>query len=265
MQRGGGSPHWSMERLLAQAGIVIGALCVSAVVLFFVYQGLCRSVFFQVERVQVTGCERTTAQQILAWTGLDVKTNLWAIRTGRIKRQLEEQDWIEHVEISRNWPNRLTIIIRERVAVALVSSKNGLSYVDKGGVAFAETMAGDDCDYPIITGLEGETATPERLQEAMQFLALAANGSVDLPKQNISEIHVMADGGLVLFMADNPFPIRLGSGEMKKKFSQLTRVLSWLYRKKQVADAAYIDVNYLAGIETDGKKRDRVLVRFVES
>ncbi|OKY74715.1 MAG: hypothetical protein BM485_12830 [Desulfobulbaceae bacterium DB1] len=263
-----GEKSWSGEHLLKTAGVGLGVVCVVVVFLFAAYQGLSRTVFFQIEEVKVSGCERMTATQILACTGLDVQTNLWAIRTGRIRKQLEEQDWIGKAEVARNWPNKVSVVIKERVAVALVSKKAGLFYVDGNGEVFAEATPEDDHDFPVITGLEkweGENNGQERLREALQFIFLAGNGSVTLPKQNISEIHVTPEGGLVLFMADNAFPIWLGSGEMKKKYSQLTRVLSWIYRKNQFEQATFIDLNYMAGIDSEEKKQNRVLVRFAES
>ncbi len=209
-----------------------------------------------------------TAKQILACTGLDVQTNLWLIRTGRIQKQLEDQGWIETVEVRRNWPNKLSIVIKERVAVALVSKKSGLHYVDKNGEIFAAMMPEDDHDFPVITGLEkweGKKEKKERLDEALQFISLAENGSVTLPKQNISELNVTPEGGLVLFMADNAFPIWLGSGDMKKKYGRLTRVLSWIYRKKQFEQASFIDMNYMADNNAEEKNREQVLVRFADS
>ncbi|MFH1215803.1 MAG: FtsQ-type POTRA domain-containing protein [Pseudomonadota bacterium] len=263
-----GEKSWSGEKLLKMAGVGLGTICVISVFLFAAYQGLSRAVFFQIEEVNVSGFQRMTAKQILACTGLDVQTNLWLIRTGRIQKQLEDQGWIETVEVRRNWPNKLSIVIRERVAVALVSKKSGLHYVDKNGEIFAAMMPEDDHDFPVITGLEkweGKKEKKERLDEALQFISLAENGSVTLPKQNISELNVTPEGGLVLFMADNAFPIWLGSGDMKKKYGRLTRVLSWIYRKKQFEQASFIDMNYMADNNAEEKNREQVLVRFADS
>lgn len=259
---------WSGQQMLKLAGAGFGGLCVLAVFLFLAYQGLSRAVFFQVEEVNVAGCERVTVKQVLAWSGLDVQTNLWMVRSARIREKLEAQDWIEKVDVRRNWPNKIAIFITERVPAALVTRKTGLYYVDEKGVVFAEALAGDDHDYPVITGLgEGEMNEGEngQLLEALEFIACAGNGAVTLPKQNISEIHLAGEKGLVLYMADNSFPIRLGNGDMKTKYGRLTRVLAWLYRKKQVEQASYIDMNYLAGVDSPESNRERVLVRFAES
>ncbi|MBI5558170.1 MAG: FtsQ-type POTRA domain-containing protein [Deltaproteobacteria bacterium] len=261
--------NWLSEKSLKVAGLTFAAAILLFVVSLVVYEGLSRSVFFQIEEVVVNGCKRTTPNQILSWSGLDVKTNLWAVRGGRICKKLESQSWIATAAISRNWPNKLTITVSERKPFALVSKKNGLHYVDKSGVVFAEVLPADDRDFPVITGVELTAESggkeEERLTEALHFITLAEKGTVSLPKQNISEIHVTAEGGLVLFMADHAFPISLGKGEMKTKYQRLSTVLSWLYRREKFNLAASIDMNYMPDDIAEGAaRRERVLVRMSE-
>lgn len=255
---------WFGDQLLKVISIVFGVIIAGGIAGIIAYQGLSRAVFFQVEAVDVKGCVRTTPNEILSWTGLDVKTNLWAVRIGRIRKKLESQSWIATAEVKRNWPNKLAIVVRERKPVAMVSMKAGLYYVDKGGVVFAEVLPVDDRDFPVITGLEIANVPggkeEERLQETLEFIGYAEKGTVALPKQNISEIHLAPQGDLVLFMADHAFPVHLGNGDMKTKYYRLSTVLSWLYRKQKYDLAASIDMDYLAGAGMDGGRGGRVLV-----
>ncbi|MEW6521221.1 MAG: FtsQ-type POTRA domain-containing protein [Thermodesulfobacteriota bacterium] len=256
---------WFGDQLLKVISICFGVLIVGGIICLIAYQGLSRSIFFQVEMVDIKGCVRTTPKEILSWSGLDVKTNLWATRIGRIRKKLESQHWIAAAEVTRNWPNKLAIVVRERKPLAMVSLKSGLYYVDRGGVVFAEVLPVDDRDFPVITGLEidkvpGVEEEP-RLAEALGFIVLAEKGAVALPKQNISEIHLTPEGDLVLFMADHAFPVYLGRGELKTKYYRLSTVLSWLYRKEKYDLAAAIEMNYLPGGETDAAGGGKVLVR----
>ncbi|MDH5298583.1 MAG: cell division protein FtsQ/DivIB, partial [Desulfobulbaceae bacterium] len=65
-----------------------------------------------------------------------------------------------------------------------------------------------------------------------------------LPKQNISELRVDARGGLILFLADRPFPVHLGRERLRTKYYQLTRVLHWLYAHKRFDATASIRMDY---------------------
>ncbi len=257
---------WFGDQLLKVSVVGLVAMLILTAVGVMAYQGLSRSVFFQIEEVGIKGCNRTTPKQILDWRGLDVHTNLWTVRIGRIREKLEEQQWIAKAKVDRNWPNELTISIRERQVAAIVSSESGLNYVDKWGVVFGNVLPEDNHDFPVITGYEtvqGEEAKRESsLKEALNFIKYAGRGNAVLPKQNISEIHIAPDGNLILFIADHPFPITLGRGEISTKYQRLSRVLSWLYRKKKLEDATVISMNYMQ--ENNQGQRNRVLVELSE-
>jgi cell division septal protein FtsQ len=259
---------WFGDQLLKVISIGFGIIMVCGIVGLVAYQGLSRSLFFQIEAVDIKGCNRTTPTQILTWSGLDVKTNLWTVRIGRLRKKLESQQWIAGATIVRNWPNKLSITIKERVPLALVSTKSGLYYVDRGGVVFAEVMPVDDRDFPVITGAEPAelpgVRPEERLRAALDFITYSEKGTASLPKQNISELHVNEDGGLVLFMADHAFPVMLGKEKLKTNYYRISTVLSWLYRKEKIQQAAAVDMSYLAEAQPAEQARERVLVRMSE-
>jgi cell division septal protein FtsQ len=259
---------WFGDQLLKVISIGFAIIMTCGIVSLLAYQGLSRSLFFQIEAVDIQGCHRTTPTQILGWSGLDVKTNLWTVRISRLRKKLENQHWIAAATIVRNWPNKLAITVRERAPLALVSTKSGLFYVDRGGVVFAEVMPVDDRDFPVITGVEPENIPgvheEQRLRDALDFIIYSEKGTASLPKQNISEIHVNEDGGLVLFMADHAFPVMLGKGKMKTNYHRISTILSWLYRKEKIQLAASVDMNYLPEAETAESPRQRVLVRMSE-
>ena len=233
-----------------------------------IYQSVSRSVFFQVDKVDITGCKRLTTREVLSLSGLDIKTNLWTLRTTRLKKHLKKNNWIESTTVKRKWPNTLHIRIRERVPIAIINQGSELVYVDKKGVIISPVIHTDSLDFPIITGLEKnekpqEQQRTEWLQDALGFINYAGVGNPVLPRQNISEVHMGPDGQLTLYLADNPFPIYLGQGGMKRKYSRLSKVLSWLYRKKEFVSTASINLNYLSGLKNgEEEPANRVLVSF---
>lgn len=257
---------WFGDQLLKVSAISIVGMFIVVAMGVLLYHGISRSVFFQLEEVSVKGCNRTTPRQILAWSGLDVQTNLWTVRTGRVLDKLEEQKWIARAHVARDWPSKLMITVRERQEVAIVSGKDGLQYVDKQGVVFGSLLPEDTYDYPVITGYDmvtgGEQVREKSIKDALAFIIYAGKGSAVLPKQNISEINLTPEGELILFIADHPFPIFIGQGNMHTKYQRLTRVLSWLYRKKRFETTTMISMNYMQ--ETGEGRRNRVLVELSE-
>lgn len=224
---------------------------------FLVYKGLGRSDFFQVTATNIQGCRRTTKNLILELSGVDVHSNMLALELSQVRRNIESHEWVESAEIRRIWPNMLAITVKERLPVAIVVLADGLYYLDQHGVAFAPVLPPEDTDFPFITGLQKERwpddVEDSLLGEALQFIKYAGRGGSILPRQNISEIYIAGDTELVLFLADRPFPIHMGKGNMQTKYSWLTRVLYRLYKNKEFAQTAYIRMGY---------GQNRVLVGF---
>lgn len=219
------------------------------------YKGLAQSEFFQIADIEIEGCRRLTKDEVLELSGIDIHTNLVGLDRQGLREKLEGHDWIKKVDLDTEWSGRLTISIEERKPVALVNLDDELRYVDLSAEIFSVAAPGDEIDYPVISGLT--TTGPEHpenapLKDALLLIKYAGKTkSSSLPLQNISEINLGNDD-LVLFLIDRPFPIRFGRDEVYKKYQRLSKVLYWLYKRKEFNAVAYIQVDYL--------QEDKVLV-----
>ena len=161
--------------------------------------------FFQVAAIEIQGCKRLSKAEVLELSGVDIHSNLMAIDADNLQSRLEQDDWIELADVSRKWPDRLIISIRERQPVAMVNLEGELQYIDKNGIVFASAKGADSLDYPVISGLSkggwpGELAVS--LEEALLFVKyVARNNNPNLPPQNISELMVSAES-IVLFLME---------------------------------------------------------------
>ncbi len=213
--------------------------------------------FFRITAIEINGCNRTTRQEILAKSGVDVHSNLMALKPALVEEALAQHPWIDQVRISREWPNRLLIAIKEKKVAAIINRRDGLFYLDRRGRAFWPATSANDLDFPVLTGnFSAPGPIPAtRLKGALHFLELARNsGNSFLQEQNISEIHLSENNEMVLFLLGRPFPIYLGHGGIKQKYSRLVSVLKQLYRKKEFATTAFIDMGYLPDKVLVGRK-----------
>ncbi|MFW8600610.1 cell division protein FtsQ/DivIB [Desulfobacterota bacterium M19] len=212
-----------------------------------VYHSLSRSDFFQITEIRINGIHRLGRDRVLTLGRVRVGDNLLSLNPDKIKTRLAAEPWIAGVEVDRQWPNRLIINIKERKPLCLLNQGGKLSYVDGHGRVFAAVEAGEELDYPVISGLPAAAkAGPpgSSLTPALKFIHYAAEpGSDFLPRQNISELH-FSRGGIILFMADRPFPIYLGTVIDKKLYSRLARVLAWLYKHRKFKEVSYIKMGY---------------------
>jgi cell division protein FtsQ len=214
----------------------------------FAYEQLAQSDLLQITEIDIRGCDRVGKKEILALSGVDVHSNLLKLNGPRVQALLARHNWIERAELTKNWPARLIVAIKERSPVAMVNLGTGLHYIDRNGAIFAPVEPRDDLDFPVITGegaegLAGLANDSPALREALQFLEYADRDNPNLPAQNISEISIRAQG-LVLFLMDRSFPIRLGRGDIPAKHNRLLKVLYWLYKRKEFDRVAYIEVAY---------------------
>jgi hypothetical protein len=76
-----------------------------------------------------------------------------------------------------------------------------------------------------------------------------------LPLQALSEIHVTQEKGIILYLAERPFPIYLGYGNIRTRYYQLIRLLEHLYQKGSIEHIREIRMDY---------KADRILVARLE-
>ncbi len=210
-----------------------------------VYHSLSRSDFFQITEIRINGMHRLRRDRVLALGRVRVGDNLLSLDSDKIKARLAAAPWIAGVEVDRQWPNRLIITIKERKPLCLLNQGGRLSYVDRHGKVFAAVEAGDELDYPVISGLRAvaKTGADGSLTPALKFIHYAGLGSDFLPRQNISELH-FSKRGIILFLADRPFPIYLGAVIDSNSYSRLARVLEWLYKHRKFKEVSYIKMGY---------------------
>lgn len=236
--------------------------------LFSLYKLMAVSEFFQLTDIRVQGSNRLDKQQIMALAGINYQSNILAINTGQIKKKIESHHWIQSAQIKRSIPSELRIYVKERVPVSLVNSGSGLYFLDKSGDVFAPANPPDDIDFPVITGLEKEVDArlsgegkglderKNQLRKALTLIRFSGRGSSSLPRQNISEINLLKNGELIMFLADNPFPIYLGQEVSQRKYYRLAKVLYWLYKKREFSDVNFIRMDYMNNKILVGKNND---------
>ncbi len=244
--------------------MVLGCLLAGA---YFLLTGPMHSLYdelryFRIHEIEISGCRTINPEDLRKFAAISYEMNMLSLEPKAIQKRLLKHDWVKSARVQRVWPDGLAISIQEHRPQALLIRDDGkeLNYVSSSGVVFAKVDRGQELDYPVITGLDSfttEEAQKKLLASANLFLRLAERNNPNLPAQNISEIHFTEDGALILYLVEHPFPIYFGKDEIKRKYSQLRRVLEVLYRKRRGKGKAKIDE--VAYILMDYQK-DKVLV-----
>ena len=229
-----------------------------------IYQKLCHSDFFQITTMRIDGNRMVTKEQITVLSKVDIHSNLLAINVPQVESLLQTHPWIARAEVTRDWPNRLLITVKEKKPVALVNRNTGLFYLDNKGHIIAAAGPSQELDFPVITGLENFTFNssqsaqmPDILQDVMGLLKLASRNNSILPEQNISEIHITENGELLLYLLERAFPIFMkADGNISTRYYRLVKVLKDLYKSREFSKVSYIRLDY---------QKDTILVGKAES
>jgi len=99
------------------------------------------SSWLAVDRIEVVGVQRLSAEQVRTAAQVEPGTPLARLDTGRLVQRIGALPPVAEVQVSRSWPGALRVQVRERVAVAAVLEGGGARLVDGSGVVFATEAA----------------------------------------------------------------------------------------------------------------------------
>jgi cell division protein FtsQ len=99
---------------LAAAGIVAAAVWI-----------LFASPLLVVRSVTVSGTRLVPRSEVLAASGVVPGTPLIRVNTARAAARIEQITQVRNVQVSRSWPNRLVIVVRERTPVLVLPAYGG--------------------------------------------------------------------------------------------------------------------------------------------
>jgi cell division septal protein FtsQ len=198
--------------------------------------------YFFVREIQVRGGEKVGGDEIVAMAGLRHGMNIWKIEPGGIEKKVAKHPWVRRVLVRRDFPRRIVIEVEERTPKAIVALGK-LYYVDAEGMIFKEVGAGENVNFPLLTGLRAEQlakATPAlrgKIQDAVRLGDLMAKGA-----HTLSEIHFDESDRLVIYTTAFPVALKMGWGDWDAKLKRLDRVLAlWKGNEERLAslDASF--------------------------
>jgi cell division protein FtsQ len=169
----------------------------------------------------VEGVVYASRQRIVEVFARDFGQSVFRMRLDERRRRLLAVDWVQDASISRIWPNRIRVRIRERKPVAFVSVPQGrmgsrIALIDVEGVILTQPPKAK-FSFPIVNGLREEQPETERagrvaylleLQRDLGPLALQIS-EIDLTSTENLKITVPVEGRAVdLIIGDRNFASR---------------------------------------------------------
>ncbi len=230
---------------LLRAGLVLGGIALLVTGALLGTELVRDSDYFTVHNVRVNGNSRVSEQEITGIADVRTGTGIFDLDLPRIGRKIAENPWIDTVEVVRSLPDEVVISVTEHQPRAVVQL-DYLYYANGAGKVFKLLDSTDSLDYPFITGVDRQYLLDRPDEVAAwvrQALALteALQGRRLFTFDDVSEIRVDREDGLVVYTNDFGVPILFGRDDFSAKLDRLERLYGEL--KPRLTALHYIDLN----------------------
>jgi cell division protein FtsQ len=195
---------------------------------------------FGLRAITFHGLRRANEGELCRLAGLSPGQNLFQLDLGALAHSMASHPWVRSVDLRRQFPSSVVVVVTEQEPVALVSLGD-LYMLNRDGEPFKRVQAGDAIDLPLVTGVDRElyVSSPrvavERLRRALSALS-AYEASDRAVGPQLSEIRLEADG----FTLVSATGVEVHLGEAAE-LARLSRVMSELQRRRLTAEVIRLD------------------------
>jgi cell division protein FtsQ len=212
---------------LAAAGIVAAAVWV-----------LFGSPLLVVRSVSVSGTHLVSRSEVVAASGVQLGTPLIRVNTARAAARIVAIPQVRSAQVTRSWPNRLVIVVRERTPeLALPAYGGGYDLADADGVVL-QRVARRPADLPLYP-----TVAPEGALRGNPDLAAAAAVLGELPatlRHSVTSVSAPEADQVTLYLAGGITVLWGDTGRPGVKARELTVLMRGHMR--------YYDVSALGSV-----------------
>ena len=203
---------------------------------------------FYTRRIEVSGNELLTKDEILDLAGLTPQSSIWKRDLCQITQGIRRNPFVESAEVARLLPDVLRIRITEKRPVALLNLQGTFYCIDGDGLVLP-SKPGKLYDLPVISGdfqggvSIGRRAGGKRVQEGLGFLMFVFRSRPEMYSR-ISEVVVGKPEGIILYTSKAGVPVRVGTGGYIRKILYLEAILDKLAASKNLSSVHYIDLRF---------------------
>jgi len=147
----------------------------------------------------------------------DFEHSIFSAPLGERRRELLAIDWVEAASVSRIWPDRIVVRIRERKPVAFVSFRSGVLLIDRSGVLLDPPPQAQFA-FPVLNGIRETDTELERRERVRAFLRVEAD--MGYLVKDISEVDATDpdDIRLVAQVGNRAVELLMGDGDFARRY-----------------------------------------------
>src|SRR5947209_203135 len=172
-------PSRSRWKLLVGV-LVLAAVCVSSAMAGYkVRQFVSTDPQFYLSRerkdaITIQGLRNASRWKVQRVFAGDYDRSIYLVPLTERQRRLEAIDWIESATVSRVWPDRIVVRVRERQPIAFMNLNRGVMLIDAHG-KLLEPPAKSQFAFPVISGITDNDTDAQTSQHVATFLRVQAD------------------------------------------------------------------------------------------
>jgi cell division protein FtsQ len=147
----------------------------------------------------------------------DFEHSVFSAPLAERRRELLAIDWVEAASVSRVWPDRLVVRIRERRPVAFVSFRSGVLLIDHSGVLL-DPPPQSQFAFPILSGIRESDTEEQRRERVRAFLRVEQD--MGYLVKDVSEVDATDpdDIRLVAQVGNRAVQLLMGDGNFARRY-----------------------------------------------
>lgn len=225
-------PIWRIVKITAIVSIfaIISVYAVNFSI--DIYNKVISSDYFMINRIDISGNNNVTDEEILTAAGVAVGQNNISVSIENVETALEKNPWLEHVSVKRELPDILEISVQERVPKFWMLQGGVMFYADQYGRPIVPVGSTPKQSLPVLEIESGGEIFCEHLPE---MLSVFDRSGLPLSVQTASWLKLTRSGGLEIFMEDSGLHLGLGADDFSENLVRLSMVLRDLNLRGELA------------------------------
>lgn len=176
------------------------------------------------------GLVHTARPKLMRVFAPDFERSIFAVPLAERRRRLLAIDWVEDASVSRLWPDRLVVRIRERKPVAFVYFRSGVMLIDSHGVLLEPPLQ-VRFTFPVLRGVseeETEAQRAVRVRAMMRLLNDLGDRAKDASEINVSDVESIR---VIAQVGGQAVELNLGDSNFGRRYRNFLSYYQEIHRR----------------------------------
>lgn len=122
-------------------------------VILFIYICISSSIF-ELKQIDVDGNSKITKSDIIKIGDIETGKNIFKYNLNDVEKNLLVNPYIKYVKVSRKFPDKLVITIKENSEYAIIKEGASYIYIGENGLVLSEQKDIKNKNIPLVSGIE---------------------------------------------------------------------------------------------------------------